>query len=727
MIKMNSFQYLFLLLAFVAVNTVKVNALGLKDFTLSEECDPKSISQMVSSADGECYYQLKEDGSAIIKYNYKTGQVVETIFNSQTLKSVPSQSWDGFELSKDESKLLIYKDKTPIYRHSFEADYYVYDIKRNNLKHVSDKGLIQGAVFSPDGLMVAYVYDNNIYLRKLDYDSEVAVTKDGEKNAIINGIPDWVYQEEFGVLNSLTFSADNQLLCFEQWNESEVGEYNFPLYQGAENPNKKYALYPGAFSYRYPKAGTKNSKVTVFSYNVDNRTLLPMQLPSDAYYVPYIKFGAGGKLMVMTLDRDQRQLKLYSANPRSAVSTMIYHDEAKSWIEINAIIPNVRFYENQFVIPSERSGYCHLYAYSNAGSLIKQITIGDYDVTSFYGYDEKTKTYYFQSTVDGAVNRTVCSIDAKSTLSKLSPKVGYNNAIFSNDFNYYVIDHSELGVPDQYTLYSGGKKVRDLELNQSYGTRYASAPKRELFTFSDNGLSYNGYMIKPLDFNPAMKYPVILSQYSGPNSQKVLNKWVLDWEQYAAQMGYIVVCVDGRGTGGRGVDWKSKVYLNLGKYEALDQIVTARYMATLPYVDANRIGIYGWSYGGFETLMAMSQTDSPFACGVAIAPVTDWRYYDTIYTERYMHTPQSNASGYNASSAVALAGSLKGRLLLMAGTADDNVHFSNTLEYASALSAQDKMFDMMVYPNMNHSINTGNVRLTLYRRVLDHFDTYLKK
>ena len=716
-----------LLLALVALNATKVNALDLKDFTVAEGRNPKSLPQQISSADGECYYQLKEDGSAVVKYSYKTGQPVATVFNAQTLKSAPSQSWDGFELSKDESKLLIYKDKTPIYRHSFEADYYVYDIKRNNLKHVSDKGLIQGAVFSPDGLMVAYVYDNNIYLRKLDYDSEVAVTKDGEKNAIINGIPDWVYQEEFGVLSSLTFSADSQLLCFGQWNESEVGEYSIPLYKGAVKPNKDYALYPGSFTYKYPKAGTKNSKVTVFSYNVDNRTLLPMQLPSDAYYVPYITFGAGDKLMVMTLNRDQNQLKLYSANPRSAVSTLIYHDEAKSWIEINDIIPNVRFYDTQFVIPSERSGHCHLYAYSNAGALIKQITTGDYDVTAFYGYDEKSKTYYFQSTVDGAVNRTICSVDTKSVLSKLSPKTGYDDAVFSRNFSYYVIDHSELNVPNQYTLYCGGKKVRDLEMNQSYASSYGSAPKKELFTFTDNGLTYNGYMIKPLDFNPAKKYPVILSQYSGPNSQKVLNKWTLDWEQYAAQSGYIVVCVDGRGTGGRGVEWKSKIYLNLGKYEAIDQIATARFMATQPYVDASRIGIYGWSYGGFETLMAMSQSASPFACGVAIAPVTDWRYYDTVYTERYMHTPQANSTGYNASSAIALAGSLRGRLLLMAGTADDNVHFSNTLEYASALSAQDKMFDMMVYPNMNHSINTGNVRMTLYRRVLDHFDSYLKK
>lgn len=709
-------------------NIFSVSAITLKEATLSES-RPKGVAAMVSSADGENYYQLNSEHNAIIKYSYRTGKAVETVFDATAVKSCPSGKWDGFEISADENKILLYRNSKPIYRYSFEAEYYIYEPKRNNFRSLTDKGLVQGATFSPDGLMVAFVYQNNIYLKKLSYNSEVAVTTDGVVNKIINGIPDWVYQEEFGILNSIKFSPDNMTLAFMQWNESEVGTYDFPIYEGAVNRNKEYELYPGSFAYKYPKAGTKNSEVKVFSYNIDNRTLLQMNLPQDTYYVANIEFGATpDRLMIMGLNRDQNQFKLYSANPRSAKATLIYSDNSKSWIEIEDIIKMTRFYENTFVIPSEKSGFNHLYLYNNSGSLVKQITSGNYDVTDFYGLDARTGTYYFQSAIDGAINRTVCSINAKGVMTKLSKQEGWNSAIFNNTMSNYLLNYSSVKVPMQYVLYSiDGKKIRDVELNSVYANRFADVPQKEFFTFQSDGNTLNGYMIKPADFNPSKKYPVILSQYSGPGSQRVRNRWEIDWENYAATQGYIVVCVDGRGTGARGLDWKSKVYLHLGKYESIDQCATANYMASQPYVDGKRIGIYGWSFGGYETLMAMSQPNAPFACGVSIAPVTDWKHYDTIYGERFMRTPQSNPEGYKQSSAINAIPNLKGRVLLMAGTADDNVHITNMLQYAAELTAQNKICDMMIYVNMNHSINGGDTRLPLYTKVLDFFDTYLKK
>lgn len=714
--------------AALALFANSAHALQISDFTLSGS-RPERPQKMVSAADGTFYYQMT-DNSKIEKIDYKTGKSLGAVFDSSTARNCSIKSWDGFIMSEDESKILLYTNVESIYRYSFKAEYYVFEVKRNNMKPLTAKGQVEIATFSPDARMVGFVYENNIYLKKLDYDTEVAVTTDGKIGEIINGVPDWVYQEEFGMLNSLAFSSDNTTLSYLKWNERDVPTYTFPIYEGVCNRHKEYSKYPGEFSYKYPVAGEANSIVTVNNYDVETRKTKQIKLPDNVYYIANIKYAPSpDRLMVMTLNRDQNSLQLFAVNPKSTVSKLVYTDNSDSWINVESVISMTRYYDNYFIIASERSGFNHLYKYANSGSLIGQITKGDWQVTQYYGHDAITNTYYFQTTQDGPLNRTVSSLNAKGIMTKLSKETGWNQATFNSTFTYYLLDHSELNKPNQYTFYNAkGIKLRTILDNKEYADKYCSpeVPKREFFTCMSDGNQLNGYMIKPVDFNSSKKYPVILSQYSGPSSQMVKNQWKLDWEQYAAMNGYIVVCVDGRGTGFRGKAWESVVYMQLGKYESIDQIAVAKYMASQSYVDSSKIGIYGWSFGGYETLMAMSQKNSPFAAGVAVAPVTDWRFYDTIYTERFMRTPQQNEDGYNCSSAINAIPNLKGRLLIMAGTADDNVHISNTYQYCSELTAQHKICDMMVYPNMNHSINGCDVRSILYKRILDHFDTYLK-
>lgn len=708
-----------------------VNAFTLQDAVLSGN-KPQTVGTIVSTVDGENYLKLDVLGSKIEKINFKTGTVVETVFDSSTARNCNIKKWDGFIVSDDETKILLYTNSEKIYRNSFKADYYVFEIKRNNLKSLSTNGAQEVATFSPDGRMVAFVRDNNVYVKKLDYDTEIAVTVDGAKNKIINGVPDWVYQEEFKMLNSLTWSSDNLMLAFIRWNEELVPTYNIPLYKGACDPKDQYNLYPGNFGYKYPVAGMDNSKVSVVSYDVETRKMKTMGIPmATDDYIPQIRFApTPDRLMIMTLNRNQNKIQLYSTNPRSTVSKLIYTDESKSWININDITDMVFYGADSFVITSEKSGFNHLYQYSNTGVLMRQLTQGDWNVTDYYGYDALLKTYYFQSTQDGALNRTLAKVDAKGVISKMSQKEGTYSAQFSSTYTYYINDFSDAKTPNQYTLWSNkGKQVREMLMNEEYAAKYTArnVPQKEFFTCQSDGETLNGYMIKPVNFDVSKKYPVIMSQYSGPGSQQVLNAWEIDWEQYAAAQGYIIVCVDGRGTGGRGKAWESIVYMQLGKYETIDQLAAARFMANQSYVDAKKIGIFGWSYGGYETLMAMSQPNSNYAAGVAIAPVTDWRYYDTVYAERFMRTPKENESGYNQSSPLNLVNAQKGRLLIVSGTADDNVHIANTLQYTAELTSQNKICDMMVYTNMNHSINGCDVRYQLYMKILDFYDNYLKR
>jgi len=693
---------------------------------------PASAGRMSFMPDGESFLRLDESGTKIIKYSTATGKEMETVLDTSHTRESSIRSIQDFAISPDGSKLIVYENRKPVYRHSFKASYYVFEIKRNILRPLStEHSLQQAPLFSPDGRMVAFVADNNIYIKKIDYNSEVQVTADGAKNRIINGIPDWTYEEEFGTDCSMVWAPDNSTLCFLRYDESAVPTFTFQLYGGWCQPKEEYSLYPGDFTYKYPVAGEKNSTVSLHSYDVETRKTKEIELKDQRIeYIPRIAYGGTSeRLMVVTLNRAQNRMEIYSANPKSTVAKSLLVEEAKAWLN-PMTYENISFGNNGFTMFSERTGWNHLYRYSYNGQLSRKITSGDYDVTAYYGEDALGNVY-FQSVPatstaaapENALNRVVYKIDKLGKkLVPLSETTGWGSAQFTPSLNYYMLSYSNVDTPPVYTLYNGkGKQLRVLEDNASYASRYASCPRKEFFTMQSDGVTLNGYMLKPEGFSASQRYPVIMWQYSGPGSQEVTNRWKMDWDYYAVSQGFIVVCVDGRGTGARGIEFRDVVYKRLGYYETIDQVNVAGYLASLPYVDSARIGISGWSYGGYETLMAVTATDSPFKAGVAIAPVTSWRYYDTVYAERFMLTPQENSEGYDESAPVNRADRLNCRLLLMSGTADDNVHMSNTIEFVGKVQAADRYCDMFLFPNMNHSINGCDARAIVYGRMIQYF------
>ena len=705
---------------------VSAQALDLDDFVLSYR--PYGIAATQAARDGNYYYQKSRDASKINKIAYSNDANETTVFDSDELTGCNVNDWDGYKMSADESKILLYTETNMIYRHSFTADYYIYDVNTKKITKLTTEGQEEIATLSPDNKKVAYVKNNNIYIKNLADGSITTVTTDGVKNKVINGVPDWVYQEEFGILNSLAWSPSSNTLAFIRFDESEVPMYSMTMYEGDCHTNPNYALYPGSYDYKYPVAGEKNSVVNVMAFDLASQKLSKMNLPITAEdYVPHIDYGPkDDKLMVSTLNRTQNDFHIYAVNPATAAATEVYNEKSESWID-SETANLITYYDDFFVIPSEKSGYMHLYQYAYDGTLIKQLTNGNENITDYYGYNPAKKQFFYQRT-NGPLDRTVECVDANGKVTTLTQGKGTYSAEFSSNFKYYIRSYTALNVPNQYAIYNvNGKKVSDLQLNTEYTAKYTApdVPKREFFTMQSDGYTLNGYIIKPVDFDPKKKYPVIMQQYSGPGSQQVLNKWSLDWQEYFATQGFIIACVDGRGTGGREKAFQSVVYQNLGKYESIDQIAAAKYMASLPYVDANRIGIWGWSYGGYEALMAMSTPGSNYACGVAIAPVTSWKFYDTIYAERFMRTPQENPDGYRNGAPLENTDKLKGRVLIMFGSADDNVHIINSMQYIAKLHGQHTQFDMMVYPNMNHSINGCDVRLPLYQKVLDFFKTNL--
>ena len=684
---------------------------------------PSSPVEYVYMPDGLTYLTLNNNGKSIVKYDIKTGKEIETVIDVAKTRGAKIDAIEGFELSQDGSKLLVYTDKQMIYRRSFKASYYVYEIKRNMLVALSENFTHQQApVFSPDARVVAFVVDNNIYLNKLDYNTEIAITTDGKINEVINGVPDWVYEEEFTTNNSMTWSPDNMTLCFIKYNEKSVKDYTMQLYKGTCNPKRQYEFYPGEFKYKYPVAGEVNSVVSVHSYDVETRKIKKVALPDDRIeYIPRIAYGHDAtRLIVTTLNREQNRMEIYAVNPKSTVVKSIYVEESDSWIAPETY-ETIKYYPDYFILNSDKDGYSHIYQYSYSGNLMRKVTSGQYEVTDFYGFDNLGNAY-FQSTITGELNRVVSKLDRKGNIVHLSDEQGTASAVFSPAMNYAMLNYSNITTPPVYKIIDiKGKEIRVLEDNASYAATYKSVPQKEFFKVKSNGIELNGVMLKPADFDTSKKYPLIMTQYSGPGSQQVRNRWQMDWEYYAVTQGFIVVCVDGRGTGFRGNEFERVVYKQLGYYETIDQLAAAKHVSSLSYVDSKRIGICGWSYGGYETLMAISHKQSPFAAAVAIAPVTDWRYYDTIYAERYMLTPQSNEEGYDAGSPIKLANNVKCPLLLMSGTADDNVHFQNTIEYVSQLQSNGILCDMLIFPNMNHSINHCNARSLVYAKMIDYF------
>ncbi len=718
---MQKLIYILALLIMPLALHAQKKTVSLEDITSLGTFSAKSVHGLTSMNDG-VHYTTLEEGSRIEKFQYSTGKSAGVIMDLNEIENCPIKRIEGYEMNAAETKVLVYTNKERIYRHSFRADYYVYDLEHKELNPLSENGKQQIASFSPNGEMVAFVRENDLYLKKLKFGTESAITKDGEFNSIINGAPDWVYEEEFGSNQAYDWSPNSLEIAFIRFDESKVKEFSFPVYQASYPNHEENQLYPDQSRFKYPKAGEDNSIVSVHVFNIKNRTTKTMDIGSETdIYIPRVRFtNTEGKLGVIKMNRHQNQLDLMIANTASGLCNTIFTDRNEYYIEQD-VLDNLQFLDDNkhFVYVGELDGYNHIHLYSMAGAKVGQVTKGEWDVTDFLGYDSKKKLFFYQAAAKSPLQREVYAVrsDGKKFMT-FSTKEGSNRAVFSKGFKYYINYFSNTTTPNLVTLHDDkGKLVRVLKDNASLKQTvegYQLSPK-EFFSFkTSEDIELNGWMVKPLNFDANKEYPVLMTQYSGPNSQQVKDQWRIGWEQYLAANGYMVVCVDGRGTGARGEAFRKCTYMQLGKYESDDQIEAAKYLGNLPYVDASRIGIWGWSYGGFMSSLCLSKSDV-FKVGIAVAPVTHYKYYDSVYTERYMRRPQENASGYNDNSPLNLAENLSGRLFLIHGTADDNVHFQNTMEYVDRLVQAGKQFDMFAYPNRNHSIYGGNVRSHLYK------------
>lgn len=712
-----------------ATGYLSANALTIEEYCTPSMAAPASVKDITPMADGISYCAVSDNGRDIEVFSYRTGKKLSTLFSLDGVKGeVKIDSFDGYELSANEKKILLWNNVEKIYRHSFTADYYVYDITRSILAKVSDKGAQRGCVISHDGRMVAYSRDNNVWISNLDYRTDKAITEDGVRNKVINGASDWSYEEEFGLVNTLRWSGDDTVLAFMRFDESEVPVYSFDNYKSYCDPDPLSDPYPASYSYKYPLAGYPVSKVSVLAYNLDNRVSKKMDLPIDSDYVPSIEFdGEGKNLMVMLLNRNQNDLRLFKVNPASTVAHMILQEKSEAWMNPSAF-QMLKYYDKSFVIGSENTGWLHLYEYDYNGNKLHQLTKGEWNVTQYYGKNPRTGRHYFQCTKLGAVNRNVASVDAKGIMTLLNDVEGTENASFSRNLEYYVRNYSNVSTPNQYTVCdNNGKCIKKLKMNEEYAAKYSMAPRKELTKVKNAaGEQMDAYIIKPANFNVSGKYPLLMYQYNGPDSQEVLNRWKMEGVFYIASQGYVVAAVDGRGTGNRGRAWSTCVYKKLGQYETEDQIAGAKNLSELPYIDSSKVGCFGWSYGGYMTLMELSAKGNPFKVGISMAPVTDWRFYDAIYTERYMLTPQQNKSGYDAASTFDRTSDMNSRLLIMSGTSDDNVHFYNTLKYTSKLFSEGKVFDMMALTGFEHSLPKCNARAMLFKKIADFLDKNLK-
>lgn len=726
------FTALFMLTAHVSAG----GKITIPDIT-SGKFAAKTVNGINPIEGTDTYARISDDGKRVDCYSFKTGKLLRNLFDVSNTMGKKIDSFDGYILSPDGTRMLIQTKTKSIYRRSFTAVYYLYNIASRKLEPLSDGGPQQVPVWSKDGLQVAFVREGNIYLVKLLYDNaEVQVTKDGKFNEVINGLPDWVNEEEFGFNRALTFNADGTMICWLRYDEKDVKTYSLQMYKGMKPEKQENAVYPGFYSYKYPKAGEDNSKVTAWSYDIKSHRISKLQVPLDADgYMPRIKAtDDASKVVVYTMNRHQDELCLYSVNPRSTVAQLIVKEHVEKYVKEEAM-EAVTFIGNNVLLPSDRSGFMKLYIYSMNGQLHRTIG-GDYDITAVYGYDAKTGDVYYQAAALGPSDRQVYVAHKNGKTVRLSDKKGWNTALFSGDYQYFVNTWSDYNTPYVVTTRdNNGRVISTLQDNADLKAKVAESgfAKRESFSFTTSeGVQLNGWILKPLNFDASKRYPVIMHQYSGPGSQQVTDSWSAGsmgqggaFDSYLAQQGFIVVSVDGRGTGGRGADFEKCTYLKIGDLESKDQVEAALYLGSLPFVDKDRIGIWGWSYGGFNTLMSMSEGRGVFRAGVAIAPPTSWRFYDSIYTERYMRTPKENPDGYDVNPIVR-AHKLHGALLLCHGTADDNVHPQNSYEYAEALVQADKDFRELYYTNRNHSIYGGNTRNHLLRQVAKFFVTELK-
>lgn len=698
---------------------------------------PKQIDGVNPMNDGESYTQLSPDHKRIVRHSFKTGKEIATIFDVETARgSKKLPRIDGYIMSPDEHRMLIQTETKGIYRRSYTAVYYIYDVRNNTLEPLSEGGPQQVPLFSPDGNVIAFARGNNLFLVKLLFgNAEVQVTKDGKFNEVINGLPDWVNEEEFTTNRSFDFSADSKVLAWVRYDESRVPIYSMQEFKGLSPARSEFDAYPGTYDYKYPVAGQKNSEVKVMTFDIKNRVTRTLDVPLDKDgYIPRIKFTSDPtKLAVITLNRHQSQMDVYMANPLSKVCKLVLREKNEKYVRETAYT-QMKFYNGHFSLLSERSGFQHLYWYNLGGQLEAQITKGNFEVTDFYGYDARTGSFYYASTQESPLRRAVYKADKQGRVKKLSSSIGTNSAKFSKTMKYYMNVYSSAQQPPVTSLCdNNGKTITTLIDNADLKAKVEKVVgKKEFFQFTTSeGVQLNGWMVKPRDFDASKKYPVVMYQYSGPGSQEVTDSWNLGFygagifESYLTEQGFICACVDGRGTGARGADFEKCTYLQLGLRESQDQVETAIYLGSLPYVDKANIGIWGWSFGGFNTLMSLSEGRPVFKAGVAVAAPSNWKYYDTVYTERYMRTPNENAAGY-AINPMERAANLSGSLLLIHGTADDNVHFRNVAEMSEALVQANKQFEMQIYTNRNHSIYGGNTRYHLLTRMCDFFKRNLK-
>ncbi len=685
-------------------------ALSLEKIFLSYELRAKRIPWFNFMQDGRSYSKLENGG--IAKYDFVTGDFVRYIYRDTT----EERHIEGYEFSPDESKILLYYKAQAIYRRSFSAQYLVYDIKSKRLERLFDDA-VMNPHFSPDGQKIAFVYKNNLYVKELQSGKLTQITHDGAANAIINGSSDWVYEEEFSIVRTFEWSPDSRTIAFLRFDESQVPQFTMTGYTGG--------LYPKYSSFKYPKVGEKNSEVAVFLYDMQNAQKKEISIPRQGDgYIPRIQWSHRDNVLTITrLNRHQNHLILYQYDTHSNALDVLLEEKNPYYIDVH---DHLYFLKKQdaFVWMSEKSGYNQLYLYDMKGKLIRQLTKGNYDVTSVYGVSEKKGYLYFQTADKSPLQRSIKKVKLSNAKVKtLHHKEGTNDAIFSKHFDYHILVHSDANTAPSYTIYDvKTRPIRTLESNKQYAVlqKQYKVSKIEFFIIKTERAKLNAWMIKPPDFDETKKYPLLMYVYGGPGSQTVTDRFAISnywWFQYLAQQGYIIVSVDNRGTGARGQEFKKMTYLQLGKYETQDQIAAAEYLADLGYIDKDRIGIFGWSYGGYLSSLCLLKGSHIFKSGIAVAPVTNWKWYDSIYTERYMRTLSENKTGYEENAPIHFADRLRGNYLIVHGMSDDNVHFQHTVEMIDALIKNGKHFESYIYPNRNHGIYGGNTRFHLFTKL----------
>ena len=699
------------------------NLIGAQDLSLDlgelmeGKYDPNRLEAVRSMRNGEYYTVLEEDKTSntnsLVSYAYSNTLERKVLIDSNRFPE--KNKFSGYTFSNDEQKILLETLTDNIYRRSKQAIYWIYDIKTNSLEKLFDQK-VQEPLFSPDGLKVAYVYRRNLFIKNLELDIVKQITYDGDYQTI-NGITDWVYEEEFGFVRAFDWSQDSNQIVYMRFDESNVPIFSMDVYGNQ--------TYPFPYMFRYPKAGEENSKIELIIYNTSSQTKETIDFENETpYYIPRIQFiGGRHSLIIQTLNRHQNKLKLWRWNTKKKNLQLLLTEIDEAYVSIN---DDLKFIEDdRFLWTSEKDGYKHIYHFDKDGKLINQVTQGDWEVTTIYNYNPKSKEIYFQSVEGSSIERGIYAIDISGRgKRKLQPTHGFNDATFSTNNSYYIHSYSDELTPPIYTLYETRKNrpIRQLMNNKSLIEKLESYnfSEKEFSTIQINGSELNMWMIKPADFDANKKYPLLMFQYSGPGSQQVSNRWGDSrtlWHKDLANQGFIIACVDGTGTGFKGSKFKKSTYLNLVKYESLDQIAAAKTLGELPYVDHNRIGIWGWSFGGHMATHCLLTGNDIFSFAIAVAPVTNWRFYDTIYTERFMRTPQENPEGYDLNSPINYADQLKGDFLIIHGSGDDNVHVQNTMRMVEALIQADKQFEWMIYPDKNHGISGGNTRKHLYTKM----------